>query len=362
MDTANSPSEQTDAGKAKASRFGVIGFFVPVVLLLAAVLATTTAIAVLVPDDGDYAQASNLKHDLLAMDAPKKIVLVGGSNLSYGTDSTVIEETTQCPVINMGMNGYFGVRFMLEEVKPYLHSGDIVVIAWEYDSYFKSVYGTNTDLLTVSRANPRVFKFLTPYQKVSALSRLPFVAQQKVLRIMGETYDNFTYMLGAEPDAPWTEVDILDIESYRNFTPNGDLVGHIGVDWPHEPIDAMDLSSLPMDQDVLPMMQQFVRDMNARGVRVMISWTPLMDGFYDRHEKVIDELNAEMATVPEFLIPRPASGYRFDKKLHFDTVYHLNEDGRKIRSAMLRDDILAQFGDDALCDSPLSPTSKETQP
>ncbi|PKP80777.1 MAG: hypothetical protein CVT79_13415 [Alphaproteobacteria bacterium HGW-Alphaproteobacteria-18] len=351
MDTATPPPQQTEAGKAKASRFSVIGFFLPVALLLAAVFATTAAIAVLVPDDGDYAEASNLKHDLLAIDVPKKIVLVGGSNVSYGTDSTIIETATHCPVINMGMNGYFGVRFMLEEVKPYLKQGDIVVIAWEYDSFYKSVNGTNTDLLMVSKANPRAFKFLTPRQKVSALSRIPFIAQQKVLRLMGEGYDNFSYMLGADQDEPWTEVDILEIESARNFSRNGDLTGHVGITWPHEQIDAMDISSIPMDQEVIPMMQQFVRDMNARGVRVMISWTPLMDDFYDRHSKEIDRLNAEMAAVPEFLIPRPASGFRFDKKLHFDTVYHLNENGRPIRSQMLADDILTQFGDDALCDS-----------
>lgn len=362
MDTAPPSPPQTEAGPAKTGRFGVIGFFLPVALLLAVVLATITAIAVLVPDDGDYAQASNLKHDLLEMDAPKKIVLVGGSNLSYGTNSTIIETATQCPVINMGMNGYFGVRFMLEEVKPYLHEGDIVVIAWEYDSFYKSVNGTNTDLLMVSKANSRVFKFLTLRQKASALSRLPFVAQQKVLRLMGESYEGVTHMLGAEPDAPWSEVDILDIESARNFNSNGDLTGHLGVNWTHEPDYAMDLSNLAMDPEVIPMMRQFVRDMNARGVHVMISWTPLMDEFYDLHQKEIERLDAEMHSVPEFIIPRPASAFRFDRELHFDTVYHLNEKGRPIRSQMVADDIITEFGDAAFCDSQPSPASKETQP
>jgi hypothetical protein len=362
MDTAPSPPDHPEAASAKTRHSGVLGFFVPVVVLVAAVLATSVAIAVIVPDDGDYAEASNLKHDLLVTDAARKIVLVGGSNVSYGTDSTIIEAATHCPVINMGMNGYFGVRFMLEEVKPYLKQGDIVVIAWEYDSFYKSVDGTNTDLLMVSKANPRVFRFLTNRQKISAVSRFPFVAQQKVLRLIGESYDNFTQMLGAEPDAPWSEVDIVDIESARNFSLNGDLTGHVGVTWPHEPIDAMDISSIPMDQDIIPMMQQFVREMDARGVRVMISWTPLMDDFYDRHSSEIDRLNAEMASVPEFLIPRPASGFRFEKKLHFDTVYHLNEHGRPIRSAMLAEDILTQFGDEARCDSQSSTTTRETQP
>jgi len=351
MDIAKQTPGQSEIDKPKSSRFGVIRFFLPFIALLAATLATTVAIAILVPDDGDYVRASILKHERLTMDAPKKIVLVGGSNVSFGTDSLIVEKATGCPVINMGMNGYFGVRFMLEEVKPYLKPGDVVVIAWEYDSYYKSVDGENTDLLMVSKANPRVFEFLTPKQKLSAVSRFPFVAQQKVIRLMGDAYDNFTYMLGAEPDVPWSSIDIIGIEGASNFTDRGDLVGHLGLTWPHEPTEALDISNLPMDQEIVPLMQEFVREMNDRGVLVMLSWTPLLEGFYDRHEAEIERLNDQLASVPEFLIPRPASGYKFDKSLHFDTVYHLNDKGRPIRSAMLAEDMITQFGEGALCNT-----------
>jgi hypothetical protein len=349
MDIAKQTQDESKAGKPKSGRFGVILFFLPVFALLAATLATTVAIAILVPDDSDYARASILKHERLAVDAPKKIVLVGGSNVSFGTDSKMIEKETGCPAVNMGMNGYFGVRFMMEEVKPYLKPGDIVVIAWEYDSFYKSVDGSDTNLLMVSKANPRVFEFLTPEQKVSALSRFPFVAQQKAIRVMGDVYDNFTYMLGAEPDAPWADIDILAVEGASNFTPEGDLAGHLGLTWPHEPEDGMDISNLAMDEEIVPLMQAFVREMDDRGVRVMISWTPLLDSFYERHKTEIERLNAQLATVPEFLIPRPAREFTFDKSMHFDTVYHLNEKGRAIRTAMLVEDITTQFGKAALC-------------
>lgn len=351
MDIAKQTEDQTSAGKPNGSRFAVIGFFLPVVALLAAVLATTAAIAVLVPDESDYARASLIKHERLAVDAPKKIVLVGGSNVSFGTDSKLIEQATGCPAVNMGMNGYFGVRFMMEEVKPYLKPGDVVVIAWEYDSFYKSVDGTDTDLLMVSKSNPRVFEFLTPEQKLSALSRVPFVAQQKAIRVMGEAYDSFTYMLGAEPDAPWSDVDILAIEGASSFTPEGDLTGHLGVIWPNELEDGLDISNLAMDEEIVPLMQDFVREMNDRGVLVMISWTPLLDSFYDRHKAEIERLSAQLSTVPEFLIPRPARAFTFDKSMHFDTVYHLNEKGRAIRTEMVVEDLKAQFGKDALCNS-----------
>ena len=350
MDTADIPSE-TSADKAPApSRFGALKVALPVAALLAAVYATTVAIAVSVPDQTDYAQASVLKHELLAADDAKKIVLVGGSNLAYGVDSQAIKAATQCRVVNMGMNGYFGVRFMLQEVKPYLHEGDIIVIAWEYDSFYKSVDGTSTDLLMVSKANHEAFGYLSTGQKLAMLSQFPYVAQQKVIRLMGDGAKGLAMLAGARDSLDAT--GITEIETLGNFTQDGDLTGHLNRTWEDGIEDGLDMSTLPMDQQILPLMEEFVREMNARGVKVMISWSPIVDYFYEKHKTEVERLNAEMTAIPEFNIPRPARDYVFPASQHFDTVFHLNKEGRAIRSDMLTQDILTQFGDDARCNTP----------
>lgn len=347
MDAVETLSEQEKTLPPPA-KSGLLSVVAPVTGLLLAVFATTAAIAVGVPDETDYAKASVLKHEKLATDKGKKIVLVGGSNLAYGVDSTVLKEVTHCPVVNMGMNGYFGVRYMLEEVKPDLHAGDIVIIAWEYDSFYKSVNGSSTDLLMVTKANPDALRFLTPGQTLGILGRYPYVAQQKVLRLIGEGFDGVTELLGAEKhdDDP---TGIKQVESYASFTPDGDLVGHLNRTWEGDLEDGLDMTALPMDQGILPMMKSFIDEMDARGVKVMVSWSPLIDYFYEEHKAEVDRLSDQMMAIPEFRIARPARDYVFPASQHFDTVFHLNAEGRPIRSRMLADDLLTEFGDDAIC-------------
>ncbi|KCZ87533.1 hypothetical protein HHI_15828 [Hyphomonas hirschiana VP5] len=349
MDSADTLPDQAQTEAPKVSRFGPLVLAAQAAGVVAAAFLTSMAVAIFVPDGTDYAEASILKHNLLAADVPKKIVLVGGSNLAFGADSTVIEDVTSCPVVNMGMNGYFGVRFMLEEVKPDLRAGDIVVIAWEYDSFYKSVDGANTDLLMVTKANTDALQFLTPTQKLGVLGRYPYVAQQKIIRLLGDGYEAFAGLFGASEDHS-DPTGIGAIESLGGFTPEGDLVSHLGKTWEFDLEDGLDVTNLPLDEDILPMMDAFVREMNTRGVNVMISWTPIIDDYYARHTAEIERLNAQMEEIPSFLIPRPARDFVFPPSQHFDTVYHLNAEGRAIRSKMVADDIVTVFGDDAFCD------------
>jgi len=301
------------------------------------------AICVGVPDGNDYAKASVLKHSALNRDVPRKIVLVGGSNLAFGIDSTIIRETTGCPVVNMGMNGYFGPKFMLSEARPNLRPGDVVVIAWEYDNYYKTIEGASDDLLMVTKANPNTFAYLDLSQIAGVIGRYPYVAQQKILRLMTWARSMF------KPKTKAAGPSIEEIESLAGFTKDGDLTSHLGVQWTEAREQGIDLVNTPPNRDIIPLMVDFVTDVEKRGVAVMISFTPVIRDFYATQRREIDRVSAELSSNPKLKVPRPASEFVFPSNQHFDTVYHLNAEGRGIRSRMLADDILAQFGDRARC-------------
>jgi len=73
-----------------------------------------------------------LKKEILAKTPSRKIVFVGGSNLLAGLDSQLVQEKLHYNVVNMGLYQGFGISFLLEQTKPYINSGDIVVIVPEY--------------------------------------------------------------------------------------------------------------------------------------------------------------------------------------------------------------------------------------
>jgi hypothetical protein len=318
--------------------------------LLLAVLTYLTALVfvLLVPEQNDYALASNLKHDRLEALPGNRVVLVGGSNLAFGIDSPAIERAVGCPVVNMGMNGYFGVRFMLNEVRPQLREGDVVVLAFEWDNYFKTVDGASNNLLVVSKANPRAFAALTWEQRWGiAVNGVPYAARQKALRLFGDGLSAIDTLVRGDHDE---EGLIFSIETLSGFTPEGDLVSHLDVDWPL-PFE-QGIVSDTVDPQVIPMIAAFAREMEARGVRVVMSYTPLMRSFYDQHTAPLQAVHEQLAADLPGLVARPPQDYVFDENLFFDTVYHLNGEGREIRSALLAGDIAS--GNPTTCGGPQS--------
>lgn len=335
-----------DSEVIEARPFRALARFLIMVLSSAALaLITVLAIVFVVPDENDYGLASNLKQDRLNTLEGNKIVLVGGSNLAFGIVSPIIEEITDCPVVNMGMNGYFGVRYMLEEVKPALRKGDVVVLAFEWDNYFKSIDGSPANLFGVSKANPRALGFMTWEQRLHAASiGIPLAARAKLRRTIIDT----VAMIRASGKPARTNEAINEIESFAGFTPEGDLTSHVGVQWQDNIEQAV--FGDHVDPEVVPAIAGFVRQMEARGVRVVMSYTPYMASAYAQRSEPIEQAYALIEAELPGRSPRPPQDYLFDPSLFFDTVYHLNGDGRPIRSERLAGDIIG--GDPPTCGGP----------
>jgi len=78
-------------------------------------------------DSGDYISAI-LDKDRLLRDTPSpKIVFVGASNLAFGLDSERVQSAMRLPVVNLGLHGGVGLKYMLDSTRPYVKKGDIVV-------------------------------------------------------------------------------------------------------------------------------------------------------------------------------------------------------------------------------------------
>lgn len=341
-DNVNSvSSEPKEASAPRTGRATPFDLLWRSALLLLAVAAPIFLIFYLVPETNDYNLASRLKHHRLASLQSKKIVLIGGSNLAYGIDSLLITRATGCPVVNMGMNGYLGARFMFDEAAPDLQRGDIVVVALEYDNFYKPVDGTPRDQLGVVKANPAILDRLPPHLLARIAWAIPYAAQQKVLRLAGDFF------------APQPHDPLDDIETVKGFNADGDLISHIGRKWPHRRENGLDASHMPMDSQVVTLFQKFSEQMGERGVHVMISYTPVIRYYYDGHREALDHLGEVIAHTPHIVAPSRPRDFVYDSDDFFDTVYHLNAQGRPLRTARLVDDLYHAFGKGAGCNGNL---------
>ena len=312
--------------------------------VLALGVGTVLAIVLLVPDGNDYARATLKKHARLSTLGAGKLVFVGGSNLAYGMDSALVEQRIERPVVNMGMNGYFGVRYMFEEIKPSLVATDVVVVAFEYDNYYKSADGTGSDLLAISKTNPRAISYLSWSQRWSVAEALPHVAQQKVLRHLRGVATSANRAFGGQSEDAGTLALVLKVESVSGYNQRGDLVSHLGVEWPVEREDGLNASKLPVDEGVLSNIRDFAAWANARGVKVIVSYTSVIDYYYAKHRAALESLHERVRAIPGVTVPSPPSAYVFPEARFFDTVYHLNREGRQERSERVIRDIINGLG------------------
>jgi hypothetical protein len=181
-------------------------------------------------------------------------------------------------------------------------------------------------------------------QRLKLASGTAYGAQQKVLRLMREAAAGLGRILlpHAGDDASTTDINV--IESYSGFTPYGDLVSHLGVVWKGALEEGVDATNTPMDTQIIPMLQAFTADMKARGVTVLISHTPIIRRYYMQHRESIDRLHETMAHAAPLTVTRPPSEFVFDASQMFDTVYHLNKEGRRLRSEMVAEDIIRRTG------------------
>jgi hypothetical protein len=321
--------------------FGLVKFYSKLFCLAAIVASIVGSIVLLVPDENDYSQASVLKHERLAQLPSPKIVLVGGSNLAFGVDSQQIEQALDCQVVNMGMNGWLGIRFMLEEVRGTLKAGDTVVLSFEWDNFFKPVEGHGPSFLGIIKTNPGALSFLTIEQLKSLLVAFSEVAQEKTERLIKQALTSVG-IRKQEPSAREQRGAFLNtIEALEGFSPHGDLVSHLSVETPLPFPLGQDLiqKGTPVEKKAIEMMVEFAKEMTSRKIHVLVSYPPIPPDVFQRHSESFNDIHRVLSLQVELSIPRPPTELVFDRENFFDTIYHLNRYGRPLRTKKMIEDL-----------------------
>lgn len=303
-----------------------------VVRLMAKILCLTlgTVIPVLafvfwLPDGNDFAQVTIDKHTRLSQTVRRKVVFVGGSNLAYGLDSPKVECLLNYDVVNMGISAFLGMRFMLEEVKPNLRPGDAVVLSPEFEMYYGSTSGYGTQVLMLIKARPQSVGYLTDWnQKLAVAGAIPEAAQQKILRLLRSAG------IGRRHDPA---MDLLSrIEVRSGFNEHGDLIGHIGMQWPYQIEEGVDFRSQKTNEEVFTLLKSFRQEMEAKGVQVYLLPAPTPQSYYNRYRTQIQDLYIQVNDRTGLSGVTSPDRYVFSDDLFFDSVYHLNGAGRNVRT------------------------------
>jgi hypothetical protein len=299
-------------------------------LLALAVLGTAALISQydIRSTDNSYI-AAVLEKDRLIRDTPSpKIILVGGSNLAFGIDSHMLEDSLGIHVVNMGLYAKLGLRYMLAQVKPYIRKGDLVLVVPEYDQFFGEYANGDNTLNTALLYAPtdRLPDFIKSYSVVDVILR------PRAENVRRAALQGFADALGQKDK--FFPPDTNPVYSRRSFNDRGDMVSHLGRKG-KDP-DSIFARGLPpmkeFNKRTVDDLNSIVETADRVGARSYFLYPSYMERAYRMGDASIDSLRALIARRSRMpMVGKPAD-FVYPDSLFFDTRYHLNQEGRRIRS------------------------------
>lgn len=305
----------------------MVKFFVKLFILAALVVGSLTLILILHKSYNTYLESTVDKRRILDMTPPPRIIFVGGSNLALGLDSEMIQARTGMNVVNMGVHAALGLRFMIEQVRGNISPGDIVVVVPEYEQFSHLVNGDAhlTDLVVL---DPASLKYIRSQQYLVLLRYSPMPAQYAVTRKLSDLLHRPTQDTG-------------DIYNRESFNKQGDLLSHLDKpnkqDWQKKL--ANPTIDVEFDAATIQLLNEFDSYVNSRGAKAFLIFPPVPSVLHEKDKTFIRnvylqlKLNSQMpvlSTPDEYFLPLP---------LFYDNVYHLNSEGRRIRTEKVLSDL-----------------------
>lgn len=255
--------------------------------------------------------------------ATKRIVLMGGSNLTFGMDSDLLEKELATPVINAALHYRLGSHFMMQQLKTGVKNGDVVLLSMEYDMTSE---GEISEQLFLADFYPEA------YQWIHTDSPLHFAQAYTKHRISGFKLVMGEYLAGTRRRKKSIQ-DTSSVFFRQCFSPKGDLLGHL-----NNPSQVLERKQLKVPYDY----SKQIDDMNdfyifalKRGIAVFFVFPPYTQSSFEENYTGVKSIENQLRTrlkIP--ILGRPEDAL-MDDQLFYDNSYHPNAKGRKIRTQRL---------------------------
>jgi hypothetical protein len=282
------------------------------------------------PDPQQYFAGSLIQVDLLENTPGPRIILTGGSNVAFGLDAKLMQETLGISVINDGLNAGLGV-VPLRELKDYIRAGDVIIISLEYTLFSSKevMEGGPAFLADWIEFDPhRAVYLFDPWEKTPGIYAI--MLQRKV----GRQLNLLLYNGMREEFRAFFEGG--------GFDANGDFIGHTKENVkPTSEIPDSPFPVIKLDEGIFIFLEDFRQFAKARGAAVYF------EAPASRRTNCLATGETQMAnffkmfkTKSSIPLLTPFGQVCMADKYFFDTPYHLNAQGRRIKTEQLIENLL----------------------
>lgn len=268
----------------------------------------------------NYQAALIDKNERLCSIEGPKIVLVGNSNLAFGIDSRMIEEAFGLPVVNMGMHGGLGNPFNEQAALQNVCEGDIVILS--YSNFDDGDVIKNQQLAWITIENHfELWSYVRPKDWKDMIKAYPTYLKD-CLELWSQGIGN---------------MDSGDEYSRLQFNEYGDNI----YDRPGLLPDT-DFSQVHIPEigdGTIERINGLNADLQKQGATLLMTAYPIPVTEYtpsvEEYEAFSDRIDG-LLDCP--LISR-YEDYMMEKELFYNTYLHLNNQGVKVRTELLIEDL-----------------------
>ena len=295
-------------------------------LLLTAVLLCMAAIFdfTVVGNQYSYFYTSSLidKVDRLCAITEPKIILVGNSNVSFGMDSALLEEAMGMPVVNLGLQGALGNAFHEEIAKLNIRQGDIVVVSHIDYADDDKLNDAELAWITVEK-NPQLLQILRPKDWLPML----------------RAYPNYAFNCFVRWQRGWNTIPEGTLYIREGVNEYGDFVMRTGEESATYPFHAGELTVPQVGDACIARMNQLNEYVRSKGAQMVVSYYPIADGEFTPDRESYHAFAEELASRLDCPVISEIDDYFFSYDCFFDTIYHLNAKGARLRTEQLIRDL-----------------------
>lgn len=255
----------------------------------------------------------------------KKIVFIGGSNASFGIDSELMERQLGLPVVNMALHGGIPVKYLLEQVKPYMNKSDILIFSKEYEGLRDRDWNTlnGTEISKVATYDLSQIRILLTDQRMfeTAVSNI---------------FKTIKKYIDLHPIEGRKEVkSVYDARAFKKDNLISDFIeGNYKID-----VKQHELKQLNENSQILQGLKEYMGYFKKKEVQFFLTPPVIIKGYFEEN-KILPfwHFLSKRTGIPML---NTTKKYSLDKKYFFNSHYHPNYQGRKIRTQLLIQDIVS---------------------
>jgi hypothetical protein len=253
--------------------------------------------------------SSNFKDSLLQFTNKPRIIILGGSNASFGINSQLLKDSLKLNPINIGITANIGLKYILENSLQYIKKGDLVLLSIDYNLYYLNYEYVSDDLLRlVYDASPNKTKFIS------------FNQFKKLLEFHIPKFSFSKFAVSEYLNIAEKESDVYGSKSYNKY---GDAVAHWRkVNPGYKPITL----SGKIKYETLNKIEEFKNKIKLLGATAIITYPGIDSISFVNSKDKIKEID-KVLKLKKFDVLDNYNDCIIDPKMIYDHPLHLNKKG-----------------------------------